>query len=466
MAVTRRQTLLTGGAALLAGAAPRAAWGRTEADILVIGAGLAGLHAASLLEARGVRVIVIEGERRVGGRMHTLDDLPGAPEAGGVQIGSGYHRIIGLTKRHGIPLEPAPSIDRNVLYHIGGRSVTMADWPGSDANRLPAPERAIPPGALGPAFGARMAALPTPQSWMEPDAAALDISYAAALAQAGASAEAIRLIDANLNGNSVHSLSALHVARTAAIFRASPGPLLMIGGGSQRLPEAMAATLATPPRLGQQVAAIAESPENVTVTLTNGKTITARHALCTIPFAALRTIPIEAPIGRDLAALIAGLPYSRASFAYLAASVAFWKSDGLPETLWSDDPLIGRVFALGEDPPMLKVWLSGPNANRLDRMPRDLAAGAIIARIEAARPAARGKLRLARLFSWQRSPMARGIYHHIAPGQAATLAAGCRARGNRLHFAGEHLAQGSAGMEGSLESAEQAVATMLGRLGT
>ena len=466
MAMTRRETLLTGGAALLAGAAPRAAWARTEADVLVIGAGLSGLHAAALLEAQGFRVTVIEGERRIGGRMHTLDDLPGAPEAGGVQIGSGYHRIIGLAKRHKIPLAPAPSIDRNVLYHIGGSSVTMAGWPGSDANRLPASERAIPPGALGPVLGARLPALPTPQSWMEPEAAALDISYAAALAQAGASAEAIRLIDANLNGNSVHSLSALHVARTAAIFRASPGPLLMIGGGSQRLPEAMAAALAAPPRLGQQVAAIAENAEGVTVTLINGKAITARHASCTIPFAALRTIPIEAPIGRDLAALIAGLPYSRASFAYLSASDPFWKSDGLPETLWSDDPLIGRVFALGESPAMLKVWLSGPNADQLDRMPSETAASAIIARIEAARPAARGKLRLARLFSWQRSPMARGVYHHIAPGQAAMLAAGCRARGSRLHFAGEHLAQSCSGMEGALESAEQTAATVLERLRT
>lgn len=462
--MTRRQAMAAGSAALVAGTAPRAAWGRTEADVVIIGAGLSGLHAATLLEAQGARVIVIEGDRRIGGRMHTLDDLPGAPEAGGVQIGSGYKRVIELTTRHRIPLEPAPAIERNALYHVGGQSVAMADWAKSAANRLADGERAVPPAALGPFYGARLPALASPEAWMEPEAARLDIPYATALAAAGASPEALRLIDANLNGNSIHSLSALHVARTAAIFRSSPGQILMITGGSQRLPEAMAATLKAPPRLGQLVTGIAEAGDGVRIALAGGKTITARYALCTIPFAALRTIAVEGPIGRDIATTIAGLPYSRASFAYLSASEPFWKADGLPETLWSDDPLIGRVFALGDDPAMLKVWLSGANADQLDRMPADAAGTAIIGRIEASRPAARGKLRLARLYSWQKNPMARGIYHHIAPGQAETLAASARAEGNRLHFAGEHLAQSGSGMEGALESGERTARTILARL--
>lgn len=464
MTMTRRQALAAGSAAIVAGAAPRAAWARTEADVVIIGAGLSGLHAATLLEAQGARVVVIEADRRIGGRMHTLDDLPGKPEAGGVQIGSGYKRVIELATRHRIPLEPAPAIERNVLYNIRGQSVAMADWAKSSANHLADAERAIPPAALGPFYSARFALLATPEAWMEAEAARLDIPYATALAAVGASPEALRLIDANLNGNSIPSLSALHVARTAAIFRASPGQIMMITGGSQRLPEAMAATLKAPPRLGRLVTGITETRDGVTVTLAGGKTIVARHALCTIPFAALRTIAVEAPIDREMATMIAGLPYSRASFAYLSASEPFWKTDGLPETLWSDDPLIGRVFALGEDPAMLKVWLSGSNADQLDRMASDAAAAAIIARIEAARPASRGKLKLARLYSWQKNPMARGIYHHIAPGQAGALAASARREGNRLHFAGEHLAQNGSGMEGALESGERTARTILARL--
>ncbi|WOK37919.1 flavin monoamine oxidase family protein [Sphingomonas sp. C3-2] len=462
--LSRRHALIGASAALVAGAAPRMAWGKTEADVIVIGAGLAGLAATTQLEAAGARVVLLEAAQRIGGRMHTLDDLPGRPEAGGVQVGSGYHRVLGLAKAHGIGLEPAPSIERNALYVINGQSVTMRDWATTPANRLIGPERAVPPAALGGFYGARFGPLAGPEAWTGASAAALDIPYAQALANLGASAEALRLIDANLNGNSIHTLSALQLARTAAIFRASPGQILMLTGGSQRLPEAMAAALKAQPRLGQLVTGIAETADGVRVTLAGGRTLSARHCICTIPFAALRTIAVEAPIGRDMASMIAGLPYSRASFAYLAASDPFWKQDGLPETIWSDDPLIGRVFALGDDPAVLKVWLSGPNADQLDRLAPDVAAAEIIRRIEAARPSAKGKLRLLRVHSWQKNPFARGIYHHIAPGQGAALAAATLPAAGRLHFAGEHLGRNDAGMEAALESGESAARTVATRL--
>jgi monoamine oxidase len=65
-----------------------------------------------------------------------------------------------------------------------------------------------------------------------------------------------------------------------------------------------------------------------------------------------------------------------------------------------------------------------------------------------------------RLFSWQKSLMARGIYHHIGTGQAAMLATASKSNGRRLFFAGEHLAQESSGMEGAFESGNR-VARMI-----
>ena len=208
--------------------------------------------------------------------------------------------------------------------------------------------------------------------------------------------------------------------------------------------------------------AIREEGDGVTVQTSSG-TIRARHAVCTIPFAALRHIALEASLAPPVAAMIADLPYTRASFAYLSASEPFWKSDGLPETLWTDDPWLGRVFVLGENPPMLKVWTVGAGADLLDRAPPALAGSEIVGRIERARPSAKGKLKLERLFSWQKSPFARGIYHHIGTGQTAMLAAATRAQSQRLIFAGEHLAQASSGMEAALESGERAAKTILAR---
>ena len=135
-----------------------------------------------------------------------------------------------------------------------------------------------------------------------------------------------------------------------------------------------------------------------------------------------------------------------------------------PETLWTDDPILGRIFVLKDDPATLKLWTVGAGADLLDRLPPDIAARERISRIEAARPSAKGKLKVDRLYSWQKSPMARGIYHHIAPGQGALLAQAVRAKGKRLHFAGEHLAERASGMEAALESGLRAANLISGRM--
>ncbi len=80
--LTRRQWLNSVGAtsalALLGGAPAFAATGKAkklDADVIIIGAGLAGLQAAIILEDEGARVLVLEADNRVGGRVHTLDHI-------------------------------------------------------------------------------------------------------------------------------------------------------------------------------------------------------------------------------------------------------------------------------------------------------------------------------------------------------------------------------------------------------
>ena len=465
---TRRGFLAGGAAALVAGAAPRALRARSESDVIVIGAGLAGLAAARLLERAGASVTVIEAEDRVGGRLHTLRQLPGAPEAGGIQVGNGYHRLRRIASKLGVGLDDGSSAGAGIVqtpgnfYHIKGFGTSSAGWPESRGNTLAEPLRGIEPARLAGAFYRHLPQFEAPAAWLDAPAAH-DVSLARMLRTNGAGDEAMRLIEANLNGNSLEGMSQLHLARTLAIYRSQPGPVSTIAGGSQALPEAMAAALAAEPRLSTRVAGIEETIESVSIATQHG-VLRAPQAICTVPFAALRHIPIASPLPPPFARMIAGLPYTRASFAYIRARSPFWREDGLPETLWTDDPLIGRVFVLGDDPAMLKLWTTGAGADMLDRMPEDVAKRAIIGRIEEMRPAARGQLGEVTLFSWQKSPSARGIYHHIGTGIAASLAAATRHEGCRLHFAGEHLAQALSGMEAALESGERAARLVMQRL--
>ena len=60
-----------------------------DAEVIILGAGLSGLHAARLLEGEGKDILVLEGSDRIGGRMHTLGHgALGYTEAGGEQVGA------------------------------------------------------------------------------------------------------------------------------------------------------------------------------------------------------------------------------------------------------------------------------------------------------------------------------------------------------------------------------------------
>ena len=84
----RRHALQAAAAAALV--LHRPVWAAADPDVIVLGAGLAGLNAALQLEAFGLRVRVLEASQRIGGRLHTLDAVAGRPEAGGNQIGLAY----------------------------------------------------------------------------------------------------------------------------------------------------------------------------------------------------------------------------------------------------------------------------------------------------------------------------------------------------------------------------------------
>jgi monoamine oxidase len=461
--LTRRQALGGLGAAIVAGAAPRAAWGQTEADVVVIGAGLAGLHAARLLEQAGQRVVVVEAQQRIGGRLHTLDHLPGRPEAGGIQVGAAYHRLEAIAAECGIGLLPAPPPprDRRTRYRIQGANLAAAEWEAAAVNRLRGAERAIPPDGLLRHYLARLPRQENVRSWLLPSAAAEDRALAASLSRGGASPEAVRLIDVNLNAPGVSQVSTLHFLRQAAVFSAGAGPIRTIAGGSQRLPEAMARRLGAPPRLGQVVRAIEQDGGGVTVRFADGGSLRARRCICTIPFAALRGVTLPAGLAPPLRRLVRDLPYVPVIHLHLLARGP--AAQAFPEVLWTDDPLLGRVFRAAEagDAVQLKAWYSGALAARTERTAPDLLRRRAVAALEAAMPALRGQIEVTGLMSWQANPFARGAYHCLGPGLAAALAMAVNTPGDRLSFAGEHLGLTANGMEGALESGAAAAARAL-----
>jgi monoamine oxidase len=97
-----------------------AAPGRPEADVIVVGAGLAGLTAARQLVAAGRSVLVVEARDRVGGR--TVNASIGAgkvTEMGGQWVGPGQDRVLALARELGIETFPTHHQGQNLLDLAG-----------------------------------------------------------------------------------------------------------------------------------------------------------------------------------------------------------------------------------------------------------------------------------------------------------------------------------------------------------
>src|SRR5437867_4406463 len=134
--ITRRG--LIGAAAAGAAAAALPASGRAaakrnsarSADVIVVGAGLAGLTAAREIVKAGRSVIVLEARDRVGGRVltHSLGGSDYA-ELGGMFIGPTQDHIQALADGVGVGTFPTYNTGNNVFYGNGRREEYPSDTP-------------------------------------------------------------------------------------------------------------------------------------------------------------------------------------------------------------------------------------------------------------------------------------------------------------------------------------------------
>lgn len=96
-----------------------------EADVVVVGAGLAGLVAATELERFGASVVVAEARDEVGGRTRSRSlgsRSSGATvvDLGGQFVGPRHQRMRRLVSSLGLGLVPARLETRPALWRLGG----------------------------------------------------------------------------------------------------------------------------------------------------------------------------------------------------------------------------------------------------------------------------------------------------------------------------------------------------------
>ena len=462
MTPSRRDAL--GGLASLV-AAPAYARNNFTSQVIVIGAGASGLETALRLEAARLDVQVVEASNRIGGRMNTLYDLPGQPNAGGVQIGASYTRLRARAASLNVELFPEPTTPRATMLNLDGRMVEMRQWAATSENTFPAAFKSTPPSAaLFAAAGGGNNPLKTFDDWRGALGIGADISADAFLTGLGFDAAARRLIDVGLNGNRLDTYSIVNVMRSLTLFgaeRTNGGVSSMIRGGSQRLPEAMAAALKKPVMMGQRVASISADTQSARVTLANGRRLTASAVVAALPFPTLRNMTIRAPLSPETRDAITALPYTQIKQIFLEPEKRYWESDGLPIDMWTDGPL-ERIFSVrdseSKDTGIIYVWLNGSGAQSFDLK-------TVSERMKTLRPASEGKFAVRHVQDWtSTNPLAGGAYMHWAPWQIARWAGKMGAPAGRLFFAGEHLGLVHTGMEAAFESGERAARDVMAML--
>jgi len=91
-----------------------------EVDVVVIGAGMAGLAAATALQRRGASFVVLEARDRVGGRLQSVELMPGLfVDVGGQWVGPTQDRLYALAREHGAAIFPTWTAGENVVEMDG-----------------------------------------------------------------------------------------------------------------------------------------------------------------------------------------------------------------------------------------------------------------------------------------------------------------------------------------------------------
>ncbi len=95
----------------------------SEADVIVIGGGVAGLAAAAKLSRRSLQVLLIEARGRLGGRILTETSGNTAVELGAEFIHGREPALIEYLHDNGLTDQPAEGTD----YYFNGESLTKID---------------------------------------------------------------------------------------------------------------------------------------------------------------------------------------------------------------------------------------------------------------------------------------------------------------------------------------------------
>jgi monoamine oxidase len=431
-------------------------------DILVIGAGAAGLAAAAKLAAAGRSVLVLEARDRIGGRIWTCSEpaIPVPIELGAEFIHGEPDATFALLRRFGVP-----AVDTQGPHWTcrGGR-VSLR---GTLFKRVESAVRSHRARlrARDLSFEAFLARIPAAR--LPRDARALAIALVEGFDAADPTQVSARSIVEEWVGGEALDAPQFRPLGGYGTLLASMAAMLEQGGTRLQLQSVV-----------REVRWEAGAVEVEGVRLGESFRVRANRAIVTLPLGVLQIPPgaagavrFDPPLaGKDQA--LRQLGSGPVLKAVLRFDEAFWERaarggcrdaaffhvpDAAFPTFWTALPV--RV-------PLLVAWAGGPRAARLAGVDRDEVLEVALASLRSAfgaRIARRMHLESAAMHDWQQDPFARGAYSYVLTNGSAARRVLARPLRETLFFAGEATdSRGEAGtVAGALQSGEAAARAAL-----
>jgi monoamine oxidase len=443
-----------------------------EADVVVVGAGLAGLVAARQLEAAGRTVLVLEARERVGGR--TVNASIGAGkvvEMGGQWVGPTQDRLLALAGELGIETFPTYHEGRNIL-DLGGK---LRRYKGTiprlaphvllDVQRVRRRLRKL----------ARRVGADAP--WSAERASELDSqtlhSWIGRRTHTRRSRKLLELAIGTVMGTGTAELSLLWVLfylRSAGGFDAlidveGGAQQDRFVGGSQRISTRLAERLGDAVVLGSPVRSIVQERGGVVVGA-GGATARAQRAIVALPPPLAARISFSPSLGGQRDQLAQRMAHGALTKCAAIYPEPFWRERGLTGQAVSDAGPISTTFDNSPpdgSPGVMLGFAAGADAIRLarlaesERRQRVLDCFVRLFGPEAAKPGIYLELPWAEE-EWSRG----GPVCSLSPGALSAYGEALRRPAGRVHWAGAETATAWCGyMDGAVRSGERAAEEVL-----
>lgn len=432
-------------------------------DVLVLGAGIAGLAAARALAEAGQRVAVIEARERIGGRIfthHVLTRNPGEPVS--IELGAEFI--------HGLPPVTWDLIKEAKLdtYELDGAQVVREDFQSADELQ-----------------GDATSVIEEMMTWLAKQPRGTDVTFAQYLDRAGIDGSRRKHATAyvesfNAADSHVISVAAL-VQQQLAENQVQSDRLFCVQAGYDALPTflsdrfcAAGGTLL----LAHPVRRVRWSQNAVAISGVNAGgenfELHAERAIVTLPLGVLQagTVKFE-PAPREIwsnAARMAMGPVVRISLLFDAK---FWQQ-GLSFLLTRDEVLSAWWTPMPKSAPLITGWAGGPKAAALaqrigarkeGRALLEESLGALSRLYGIATRDLHSRLIGWHTHDWQADPYSRGAYSYARAGALNAAANMTLPVLDTLYFAGEHTdTSGQWGtVHGALSSGLRAAAQLVSK---